>query len=287
VTGTKSTEIAAKEKRKEVQIPDTYHDYRDVFEEQEFDKLPQRRPWDHAIEIEPGCEKDRKMKGRVYPMGKDEQQALDDFIDENLRTGRIQPSKSPVAAPFFFVKKKDGKLRPVQDYRRLNEKTVRDSWPLPHIGDVLNRIKTAKIFSKFDVRWGYNNVRIREGDEWKAAFITNRGLYEPLVMFFGLTNSPATFQHMMDDIFIDMIRGNLVIIYMDDILVFSDSLAKHRETVREVLKRLRKNHLYLKLEKCVFEQKTVDFLGLTIKDGSIMMDQGKIVATTTVDLTNW
>jgi hypothetical protein len=104
---------------------------------------------------------------------------------------------------------------------------IKDSYPLPLISDIITQIKDAKIFSKFNVMWGFNNVRIQEGDEWKAAFITNRGLYEPLVMFFGLSNSLATFQHMMDDIFVDMIHGNLVIIYMDDILVFSKDLETH------------------------------------------------------------
>ena len=124
-----------------------------------------------------------------------------DFIDENLKKGFIRPSKSPQAATLFFVSKKDGRPRPVQDYRYLNEWTVKNAYPLPRIDKLIDRLVGKKLFIKMDIRWGYNNVRIREGDEWKAAFISKFGLYEPLVMFFGLTNSPATFQHMMNDIF--------------------------------------------------------------------------------------
>jgi len=270
---TKSTEITAEApKGDKVTIPPQYAEFSDVFEKAKFDQLPDRKTWDHAIELKSGWETDRKLKGRVYPLGPKEQSELDKFIDENLATGRIRPSKSPVAAPFFFIKKKDGELRPVQDYRRINAATVRDSWPLPVIGDVVTRIKDAKYFSKFDVRWGFNNVRIKEGDEWKAAFITNRGLFEPLVMFFGLTNSPATFQHMMDDIFIDLLRAGKIIVYLDDILVFSNTLEEHRRTVREVLQRLRKHKLFLKLEKCKFEQNEMDFLGIVVKNGHVAMD---------------
>jgi hypothetical protein len=122
-----------------------------------------------------------------------EQEELDRFLDDNLRKGYILPSKSPIASPVFFVKKKDGRLHLVQDYRKLNDFTIKNRYPLPLASDIINRLRQARIFTKFDVRWGYNNIRIKAGDEWKAAFTTNRGLFEPQVMLFGLTNSPATF----------------------------------------------------------------------------------------------
>ena len=125
-----------------------------------------------------------------------------------------------MASPFFFLDKKDGKLQPCQDYRYLNEHTIKNAYPLPRITELLNKLKGARYFTKLDVTWGYNNVCIRDGDQWKAVFKTNRGLFEPTVMFFGLCNSPATFQAMMDDIFSDMISGCLVIVYMNDILIF-------------------------------------------------------------------
>jgi len=124
-----------------------------------------------------------------------EQKELDAFLKENLDSGRIRPSKSPMAALVFFVKKKDGGLRLVQDYRALNAMTVKNKYRLPLIPELIAKLRGAKYFTKLDVRWGFNNVRIKEGDEWKAAFRTNRGLFEPLVMFFGLTNSPLSGQH--------------------------------------------------------------------------------------------
>ena len=123
------------------------------------------------------------------------------FIDEHLKRGTIRESWSPYAANFFFVKKKDGKLRPVQDYRPLNKWTIKNWNVSPLILATIDRLSGCTLFTKFDVRWGYNNIRIKPGDEWKAAFLTPEGLFEPRVMFFGLTNSPATFQMMMNTIF--------------------------------------------------------------------------------------
>ena len=151
----------------------------------------------------------------------EEQIEQDKFLKENLKKGYIRPSQSPMASPFFFVKKKDGKLRPCQDYQYLNDFTIKNAYPLPLISEIMDKLKGAKYFMKLDVRWGYNNVWIRKGDEWKAAFKANRGLFEPTVMFLGMCSSPATFQAMMDTIFIDIIEGCIVIIYMDNILIFA------------------------------------------------------------------
>src|SRR5438445_12966055 len=140
-----------------------------------------------------------------------------------------------MAAPVFFVKKKDGKLRLVQDYRALNAMTVKNKYPLPLILELIAKLRGAKYFTKLDVRWGFNNVRIKEGNEWKAAFQTNRRLFKPLVMFFSLTNSPATFQMMMDDIFEELISEGVVVVYMDDILIFTETINKHREVTRRAL----------------------------------------------------
>jgi hypothetical protein len=183
-----------------------------------------------------------------------------------------------MASPFFFVKKKDGRLRPVQDYRKLNLVTVKNAYPLPLISDLINQLRGARYFTKLDVRWGYNNVRIKKGDEWKAAFRTNRGLFEPLVMFFGLTNSPATFQTMMNEVFQDLIAKGNVAIYLDDILIFSKTLEEHRRITRLVLERLRQHHLYLKPEKCEFERTRIEYLGLVISEGTVEMDPVKVEA---------
>ncbi|CDO77972.1 hypothetical protein BN946_scf184861.g1 [Trametes cinnabarina] len=258
-------------------VPEHYRDFRDVFDEATFSTLPEHRPWDHAIELLPDA---KPYCGKIYPMSLDEQKALDDFLEENLRTGRIRPSKSPWGAPFFFVKKKDGKLRPVQDYRRLNEMTKKNKYPLPLMTELLDRLKGAKYYTKLDIRWGYNNVRMKEGDEEKAAFITNRGLYEPLVMFFGLTNSPATFQMMMNDLFRSLVLAGKVVVYLDDIIIFTNNLEEHRKIVRQVLQILRENHLSCKPEKCEFETQQTEYLGHIISPGKVQMDPRKVAGVT-------
>jgi len=160
--------------------------------------LPEHRKWDHAIELTPGAE---PKSSKVYPLSPLEQEELDTFLEENLRTGRIQPSKSPIAAPVFFIKKKDGSLQLVQDYRALNAVTVKNRYPLPLISELVSQLHRAKYFTKLDVCWGFNNICIKPGDEWKAAFHTNCGLFKPLVMFFGMTNSPTIFQTVMNKVF--------------------------------------------------------------------------------------
>lgn len=230
-------------------VPTDLMGFKFVFEKKASERLPERKPWDHAIDLKEGAV---PRPCKVYPLNPVEQQALDEFLKEQLAKGYIRPSKSPMASPFFFVKKKDGALRPVQDYRYLNSITIKNQYPLPLIPELLDKLKGAKIFSKMDIRWGYNNVRIKEGDEWKAAFKTNRGLYEPTVMFFGLTNSPATFQSLMNHIFADLIDTGKVIIYMDDILIFTATMEEHDKLIHLVLQRLKDNDLFLKPEKCLF-----------------------------------
>jgi len=137
-----------------------------------------------------------------------------------------------MASPFFFVSKKDSKkLRPCQDYRCLNKGTIKNAYPLPQVDELLDKLKGAKYFTKLDLRWGYNNVWIKEGDEWKAAFKMNKGLFEPLVMFFGLCNSPATFQNMMNDIFNMETNEGWILIYINDILIFS----KRKEELQKLI----------------------------------------------------
>jgi len=134
-----------------------------------------------------------------------------------------------MASPVFFIKKKTGSLRLVQDYRMLNDMTVKNKYPLLLIPELVNQLQGARYFTKSDVRWGFNNVWIKEGDEWKAVFRMNRRLFEPLVMFYGLTNSPATFQTMMNEIFSDMILEGIVVVYLDCILIFTKTLEEHQE----------------------------------------------------------
>ena len=254
-------------------VPLPYHKFKEVFLKESFDNLPQHRKWDHVIELIPGS---KEFSTKLYPMSPSEQVELNKFLDENLKSGRIRPSKSPMASPVFFIKKKDGSLRFVQDYRKLNAMTIRNRYPLPLIPDLMNRLQGAKYFTKLDVRWGYNNIRIREGDEWKAAFRTNRGSFEPLVMFFGLCNSPATFQTMMNDIFKELIDEGVVVVYMDDILIFTKTKEELEKITCRVLQILKNHNLYLKPEKCTFEAEKIEFLGLIISENRIEMDPVKI-----------
>lgn len=254
-------------------VPAYLHDFEGVFAKTSFDTLPSRRAWDHTIELVP----DASPKScKIYPLSPSEQDELDAFLAENLRTGRIRPSKSPMASPVFFIKKKDGTLRLVQDYRALNAMTIKNRYPLPLIPDLIRQLRDAKYFTKLDVRWGYNNVRIKHGDEWKAAFRTTRGLFEPLVMFFGLTNSPSTFQAMMNDIFSDLVAEGVVCVYLDDILIYTKSREEHRRVLRVVLERLQAHKLFLKPEKCEFERERIEYLGLIISKGKVEMDPVKV-----------
>ena len=183
-------------------------------------------------------------------MLREEREEVREFVKEQLRKGYIQLSKSPQIALVFFVGKKDGKKRMVQDYRYLNEWTIKNNYPLPLISDVLENIGTKKIFTKMDLRWGYSNVRIKEGDEWKAAFTTPEGSFEPTVMFFRLTNLPATFQAMMNKLLRDLINSGKVAAFIDDVIVGTEMEEGHDELVVEIIKRLEENDLYVKPEKC-------------------------------------
>jgi hypothetical protein len=240
-------------------VPESLHDFEDVFSKKSFDSLPDQRKWDHAIELErdpePGFHK-------VYPMTLEEQEELDAFLEEALSTGRIHPSRSPIGAPVFFVKKKDGKLRFVQDYRTLNAITRKNRYPLPLIDNLIHRLKGARYFTKLDVRWGYNNVRIKEGDEWKAAFHTNCSLFEPLMMYFGLTN--------------DLILQGVVIVYLDDILIFTDTLEEHCHISWIVMEHLHEHKLYLRHDKCEFKKMCIEYLGVIISHNCVEMDPVKI-----------
>lgn len=238
VRATQATELAQaahakdKPKRFEEMVPSYLHDYRTVFDKGTAERLPEHCEWDHEIHLKLDF---NKFDAKVYPLNTRQKTELDKFLEENLRKGYIRPSKSEMVSPFFFVGKKDRSLRPCQDYRTLNDNTIKDRYPLLLISDLVDKLKGAKVFTKMDLRAGYNNIRIKQGDEHKAAFKVPGGLYEPTVMFFGLCNSPATFQRMMDTVFKDMIDEGWIVIYMDDILIFSKDQKTHQERTRRVL----------------------------------------------------
>jgi hypothetical protein len=251
-----------------------YRDFKKVFSEVELERLLEHKPWDHKIDLKPDTPSEHRSKN--YPMSIDEQREVDKFLEENVCKGYIQSSQSPFAAPVFFVKKKDGKLCFIQDYRGLNKWTVKDWYLLPLSADIINRLARAKFFTKFDIRWGYNNICIRKSDEWKAAFTTNWGLFEPLVMFFELTN----FQALMSLIFADLIAKGMVAVYLDDILIYTKTIKEHRKVMRKVLCRLKKNNLYLRPAKCKFECTKVEYLGMLIQENHVSMNPAKVQAVT-------
>ena len=165
----------------------------------------------------------------------------------------------------------------MQDYQCLNEWTIKNHYPLLLISELIVCVQKAKKFTKVDIRWGYNNICIKKGDEHKAAFITNQGLFEPTVMFFGLTNSPTTFQTMMNVIFTKEITEGWLIIYMDDILIATeDNQEFHDQCVHRMLDKLKEHNLYLKPEKCVFDQMRIEFLGVILEGGTVQMDPAKV-----------
>jgi Reverse transcriptase (RNA-dependent DNA polymerase) len=274
-----TTELAIEENSKKQDktdkqlVPVEYHEYLDIFSEEKAHCFPESRPWDHKIEMKEGFE---PKSFKNYNLTPAEQLKLDKFLKENLEKGYIRSSQSPMASPFFFVSKKDGKLRPCQDYRYLNDWTVKNSYPLPLISEIMDKLKGTKHFTKLDMHLGYNNVRIRKGDEWKGAFKTNKGLFEPTVMFFGMCNSPATFQAMMDNIFMTMIDNQLVIVYMDNILIFADTKEELERITKLKLEKLREHDLFLKATKCKFCQTRIEYLGMIIEEGKISMDTVKL-----------
>ena len=143
----------------------------------------------------------KELNAKAYTMTIKEEEALNQWLDEQLKAGLIVESKSRYTVPCFYIPKKDGSLWLVQDYRKLNHVMIKDKTPLPLIGEVIGKLKEAKYFNKLDLIWEYNNVQIKEGDEWKAVFLTNKRLFKPQVMYFRLCNLPGTFQRMMNSIF--------------------------------------------------------------------------------------
>jgi len=184
-------------------------------------------------------------KGKVYLLLREKREEVREFIREQLRKGYIWLSKLSQMMPVFFVGKNDGKKKMVQDYRYLNEWTIKNNYPLPLISDVSENIGMKKVFTKMDLRWEYNNIRIKKGDKWKVAFTTLEGSFEPMVIFFGLTNSPAMFQAMMNELLRDLINIEKVVAFINDIIIKTETKEEHNKIVAEVIRRLEENDLYV------------------------------------------
>jgi hypothetical protein len=202
-------------------------------------------------------------------------------IDELSEKGYIRPSTSPWATPVLFVEKKDGTRRMCIDYRALNEVTIKNKYPLPRIEDLFDQLRGANVFSKIDLRSGYHQLRIRPSDILKTTFITMYGLYEFTVMSFGLTNAPAFFMNLMNNVFMDYL-DRFVVVFIDDILICSQSEEEHADHLRMILQRLREHQLYAKLSKCEFWIDEVLFLGHIINKEGLVVDPKKVT-----DILNW
>ncbi|KAL0556960.1 hypothetical protein IC582_005478 [Cucumis melo] len=250
-------------------------DYPDVFPE-ELPGLPPHREVEFAIELEPGTVPISRAPYRMAPA---ELKELKVQLQELLDKGFIRPSVSPWGAPVLFVKKKDGSMRLCIDYRELNKVTVKNRYPLPRIDDLFDQLQGATVFSKIDLRSGYHQLRIKDDDIPKTAFRSRYGHYEFIVMSFGLTNAPAVFMDLMNRVFREFL-DTFVIVFIDDILIYSKTEAEHEEHLRMVLQTLRDNKLYAKISKCEFWLKQVSFLGHVVSKAGVSVDPAKIEAVT-------
>jgi hypothetical protein len=216
---------------------------------------------------------------KIYPVSAKETEFLRTWVDDNLQKHFIRESKSPFASPTFLIKKKNGDFRVIQDYRTLNEHTIPDVSPLPLIRSIIEKLHGRTLFTKFDIWWGYHNIRIHKGDKEKAAFKTTIGQYEPMVMNFGLRNTPATFQCLMNQVIrpVKAKYGEDVQVYMDNIIITTkNNLGYHRDVVCAILEAMRGASLFLKPEKCEFEKEQVKYLGLLLNGDTIEPDPSKI-----------
>ena len=249
----------------------------DVFSE-DLPGLPPDREAEFTIDLVPSIGPISKAPYRMVPTElKELKEKLQDLLDK----GFIRTSASPWGAPVLFVKKKDGSMRLCIDYRELNKVTIRNKYPLPRIDDLFNQLQGAQVFSKIDLRSGYHQLRVKEDDIPKTTFQTRYGHYKFLMMPFGLTNAPAVFMDLMNRVFHEYL-DRFVIVFIDDILVYSKSQEEHEEHLRMVLQILRDKKLYAKLKKCEFWLNQVVFLGHVISRDGITVDPSKIEA-----IVNW
>jgi Reverse transcriptase (RNA-dependent DNA polymerase)/RNase H-like domain found in reverse transcriptase/Integrase zinc binding domain/Chromo (CHRromatin Organisation MOdifier) domain/gag-polyprotein putative aspartyl protease len=247
-------------------------DFIDRFPEK-LPNLPPVREVSHTIPMEPGHKPPCRPTYRLSHL---ELEECKKQVEELLQQGLIRPSASPYGSPILFVRKKEGTFRMVIDYRQINNLTVKDKYPLPRIDDLLDKLQGATYFSSFDLLSGYHQVRLSETDVPKTAFRTPFGSYEFLVLPFGLTNAPATFQRLMNTIFHDFVREGFVVVYLDDLLVFSKSESDHMEHLQRVLHRLREHDLYAKLLKCHFFTSELKYLGHLVGKDGLKPDPEKI-----------
>ena len=264
--------VATLDKKEAKDVP-VVQEFLDVFPE-ELPGMPPDREIEFTIDIIPGTS---PISKRAYRMSAEELKELRKQLDELEEKGFIRPSVSPWAAPVLFVKKKDGSIRLCVDYRALNEVTIKNKYPLPRIDDLFDQLKGATVFSKIDLRSGYHQLKVKEEDIPKTAFITRYGHHEFMVVPFGLTNAPAIFMNLMNLVLMPYL-DKFVVVFIDDILIYSRSIEEHAEHLRIVLQTLREKQLYAKFKKCEFWLEEVSFLGHIISRKGIAVDPAKVDA---------
>ena len=245
------------------------HEFEDVFSKPST--LPPPRPYDHTIPLLPDAVPVNTKPYRYSPLHKDE---IERQVKELLSNGLITQSTSPFASPVLLVQKKDGTWRFSVNYRKLNSLTIKNRFPLPIIEEILDELAGTKFFTKLDMTAGYHQIRMAESDEFKTAFKTHHGHFQFKVMPFGLTNAPATFQCVMNEILQPFLR-KFVLVFLDDILIYSPSMTSHLTHLRAVLQQLRKHQIYLKSSKCSFAQTQIDYLGHVISQEGVSTDSSK------------
>ena len=256
-------------------LPPEYHDFLDIFEKQRADGLPPHREYDHRIELT-GKVSDLP-KNKLYPMSNHKLQKVKEYLDENLAKGYITPTKAAYASPILFVQKKDGSLRFCVDYRKLNQITKRNRYPLPLIEETMAKVLGCKYLTKLDIVAAFNRLRMHPDSEEWTAFLTAFGAYCYKVMPFGLTNGPASWQNFINDVLFEFLH-DFCQAYVDDILIYSKTLAEHREHVRKVLARLREAGLQVDIKKCEFHVEETAFLGMIVSAEGVRMDPAKVEA---------